>query len=50
VHDLSLSIISAAEAQDRKRISADFQQLINGCLACHTSYKERVANALKDPK
>ena len=50
VHDLSLSIISAAEAQDRERISADFQQLINGCLACHTSYKERVANALKDPK
>ena len=50
VHDLSLSIISAAEAQDRKRISADFQQLINGCLACHTSYKERLANALKDPK
>ena len=50
VHDLSLSIISAAEAQDHERISADFQQLINGCLACHTSYKERVANALKDPK
>ena len=50
VHDLSLSIISAAEAHDRERISADFQQLVNGCLACHTSYKERVANALKDPK
>ena len=50
VHDLSMSIISAAESQDRERISADFQQLINGCLACHTSYKERVANALKDPK
>ena len=50
VHDLSMSIISAAKAQDRERISADFQQLINGCLACHTSYKERVANALKDPK
>jgi len=50
VHDLSMSIISAAETQDRERISADFQQLINGCLACHTSYKERVANALKDPK
>ena len=48
VHDLSLSIISAAESQDRERISADFQQLINGCLACHTSYKERVANVLKD--
>lgn len=50
VHDLSLSIISAAESQDRERISADFQQLINGCLACHTSYKERVANVLKDSK
>ena len=47
VHDLSMSIISAAETQDRERISADFQQLINGCLACHTSYKERVANVLK---
>ena len=50
VHDLSLSIISAAEAKDRERISADFQQLINGCLACHTPYKERVANVLKDSK
>jgi len=50
VHDLSLSIISAAEEQDRERISTDFQQLINGCLACHTSYKERVANVLKDSK
>ena len=48
VHDLSISIISAAEMQDRERISADFQQLIDGCLACHTSYKERVANALKE--
>jgi cytochrome c556 len=50
VHDLSMSIISAAGAQDRERISADFQQLINGCLACHTSYKERVANVLKESK
>jgi cytochrome c556 len=50
VHDLSLSIIAAAKSQDRERISADFQQLINGCLACHTSYKDRVANVLNDPK
>ena len=49
VHNLSLSIISAAESQDRERISADFQQLINGCLACHASYKERVANVLTSP-
>jgi len=50
VHDLSLSIVSAAEAQDRGRISADFGQLINGCLACHSSYKDRVANILKESK
>jgi cytochrome c556 len=48
VHELSVSIISAADSQDRDRVSADFQQLINGCLACHTSYKERVANVLKE--
>jgi len=50
VHDLSLSINSAAESQDHERIRADFQQLINGCLACHTSYKERVANVLNESK
>lgn len=49
VHNLSLSIISAAESQDRARISADFQQMIDGCLACHASYKERVANVLTSP-
>ena len=50
VHDLSLLIISAAESQEQERISANFQQLIDGCLACHTAYKERVSNVLKDPK
>ena len=50
VHDLSLSIISAAESQDHERISADFGQLVNGCLACHTSYKDRVANVLNESK
>jgi len=49
VHDLSLSIITAARSQDRESAGADFQQLINGCLACHTSYKERVANVLNEP-
>ena len=48
VHDLSISIISAAQRQDRERISADFQELVKGCLACHTAYKERVAYALKE--
>ena len=49
VHDLSVSIISAAKLGDRERISQDFQQLINGCLACHAPFKERVANILNEP-
>jgi hypothetical protein len=49
VHDLSLSLISVARSQDRETATAYFQQLINGCLACHASYKERVANILKEP-
>jgi hypothetical protein len=47
VHELSVSIISAAESNDSQRIITDFQQLINGCLACHSSYKQRVTDALK---
>jgi hypothetical protein len=47
VHELSVSIISAAESKNSQRITTDFQQLINGCLACHSSYKQRVADALK---
>jgi hypothetical protein len=48
VHDLSVSMISAAKLGNRARISQDFQQLINGCLACHALYKERVANILNE--
>ncbi len=46
VHDLSLSILAAAEEQDRDRAVADYQQMLNGCLACHAAYKERVAMVL----
>jgi len=49
VHDLSVSMISAAKLGNRARINQDFQQLINGCLACHALYKERVANILNEP-
>jgi len=47
VHKLSVSIVSAAESHDRERVAADFQRLISGCLACHTSYKERVSRVLQ---
>ncbi len=46
VHDLSLSILAAAKEQDRARAIADYQHMLNGCLACHAAYKERVANVL----
>lgn len=46
VHDLSLSIRSAALENERHRAIADYQQMINACLACHASYRQRVAKAL----
>jgi len=46
VHDLSLAIRSAALENDRSRAIADYQKMINACLACHYSYRQRVANAL----
>lgn len=49
VHDVSVSIVAAAKSGDRERLISDFQQLISGCLACHASYKERVATVLSEP-
>jgi len=46
VHALSVSIVSAAESQDARQVAADFHQLIDGCVGCHSSYKERVAKVL----
>jgi hypothetical protein len=46
VHDLSLSIAAAAEAKDRERVIADYQNMLANCLACHAAYKERVATVL----
>ncbi|MBT8090500.1 MAG: hypothetical protein KJO01_09865 [Gammaproteobacteria bacterium] len=46
VHDLSLSIMAAAKEQDRARAIADYQHMLNGCLACHAAYKERVSKVL----
>ena len=46
VHNLSLDIRLAAEARDRDAVISGYQQLIEGCVDCHTAYKERVAMAL----
>ena len=48
VHDLSLAIGAAAEAQDRSAAISAYQEMIDGCLACHATYKERVAAVLND--
>jgi hypothetical protein len=46
VHDLSLEIKAAATTYDRDEAISGYQRLLEGCLACHSTYKERVAAAL----
>ena len=46
VHDLSLEIDAAARASDWGTASSAYQQMFDGCLACHETYKERVVAAL----
>jgi len=47
VHDLSLSIVMAAERNDRDKAIEDYQSMLNGCFGCHAVYRERVAAVLK---
>jgi hypothetical protein len=50
VHDLSLEIGAAAATHDRDGAIFGYQRLLEGCLACHNTYKERVAAVLsRDP-
>jgi hypothetical protein len=46
VHDLSLEIDAAARANDWGAATSAYQQMFDGCLACHERYKERVVTAL----
>jgi hypothetical protein len=46
VHDLSLEIGAAANTHDRDDVISGYQQVLEGCLACHSTYKERVAAVL----
>jgi len=46
VHDLSLEIDAAARASDRNTVISAYQQMFDGCLACHENYKDRVAAVL----
>ncbi len=49
VHDLSLEISAAATAHDRDDALSAYQRVLEGCLACHSAYKERVAAILSRP-
>ena len=46
VHDLSLSIAAAAKEGDTSLAASHYHSMLDGCLACHASYRERVADVL----
>ena len=47
VHNLAMEIGAAASAGDREAAVSGFHRLVDGCLACHDAYKDRVAAALR---
>ncbi|MHC4783001.1 MAG: hypothetical protein ACYTE0_08115 [Planctomycetota bacterium] len=49
VHELSVQISTAANGGDRAAAISGFREMVDGCLACHASYKDRVAAVLRDP-
>ena len=46
VHDLSLEIKAAAESHARASVVSGYLKTIEGCVACHNVYKDRVSAAL----
>lgn len=46
VHDLSLTVRDAAEVGDGVRVQKNFQDMIAGCLGCHSAYRQRVSALL----
>jgi hypothetical protein len=49
VHDLSVQISAAARSGDRTAAISGYGDMVDGCLACHATYKDRVAAVLRDP-
>jgi hypothetical protein len=50
VHDLAVDISIAAKSKDRAAAMSKFQEMVDGCLGCHTVYKNRVAQVLRESK
>jgi len=46
VHNLALSIGAAAQEGDSASIAANYKSMLDGCLACHASYRPRVSEVL----
>jgi len=46
VHGLSLSMATAASEHDRNTVMRDYQRMVEGCLACHMTFKNRVSEVL----
>lgn len=42
VHEEAMGVQQAAEAGDRDALALGFQRLTGACLACHTSFRDRV--------
>lgn len=49
VHALSVSMATAGREKDRDAVIIGYQRMVNGCLACHAAFKDRVAEALSSP-
>lgn len=46
VHDLALEVKVTAEKPDRAALFTNYQTMVEGCVACHNAYKDRVAAVL----
>ena len=47
VHNLALEIEKAAKAKDMKVLIQQQSQMLRACMACHTSYRHKLIDALK---
>jgi cytochrome c556 len=46
VHGQALAVLAAADKKDEKKVTEAFQELVDGCLACHQSYKDQLSRRL----
>lgn len=46
VHDRAVELAEAANAEDREAAVTAYLAMVEGCLACHQKYRQRVAAAL----